>query len=135
MNSSKLKKTSLAADLFLGRVPDAFPFPAMSDEQTETATSLIQLIDKFAEENIDSAELDRTAHIPDELLQSLASLGFCGMNVPEEFGGLNLDPAVYARVFSQITGHDSAIATTLGTHQSIGLKALVNEGTAEQKAH
>ena len=51
----------------------------------------------------------------------------------EEYGGLGLDYSLYARVFSEIAGIDGSIATMLGAHQSIGYKALLNEGTQEQK--
>jgi acyl-CoA dehydrogenase family member 9 len=126
---------SLVKSMFYGEVleDEAFPFPHLSETQTEMAKAMIDAVDKFALDSIDSAKLDREAKIPQEVIEGLAGLGLCGLGVEEEYGGLGLDTTLYARVFSQIAGIDGAIATTLGAHQSIGYKALINEGNDEQK--
>lgn len=126
---------SLAQAMFYGEVleDEAFPFPHLDDNQVEMAKAMIDAIDKFAQDSIDSAKFDRDAKIPQEVLEGLAALGLCGLAVGEEYGGLGLDTTLYARVFSQIAGIDGAIATTLGAHQSIGYKALLNDGNEEQK--
>ncbi len=128
---------SLVKSLFYGEVLEdlAFPFPSFKPNQIEMAKAMVDAVDKFAHDNIDSAKFDKEAKIPTEVLQGLASLGLCGLGVGEEFGGLGLDTTLYARVFSQVAGIDGAIATTLGAHQSIGYKALVNEGNDEQKKY
>ncbi len=128
---------SLVKSLFYGEVLEdlAFPFPHFTTNQVEMAKAMVDAVDKFAQDNIDSAKFDKDAKIPTEVLQGLASLGLCGLGVGEEFGGLGLDTTLYARVFSQVAGIDGAIATTLGAHQSIGYKALINEGNEEQKKH
>lgn len=126
---------SLVKSLFYGEVLEdlAFPYPSFSESQVEMAKAMVDAVDKFAHDNIDSAKFDKEAKIPAEVLQGLAALGLCGLGVSEDFGGLGLDTTLYARVFSQVAGIDGAIATTLGAHQSIGYKALINEGSEEQK--
>jgi acyl-CoA dehydrogenase family protein 9 len=127
---------SIVKHMFYGEVleDEVFPFPHLSESQVEMAKAMIDAVDKFAQDSIDSAKFDKDAKIPAEVLQGLASLGLCGLGVGEEYGGLGLDTTLYARVFSQVAGIDGAIATTLGAHQSIGYKALINEGNEEQKA-
>ncbi len=126
---------SLVKHMFYGEVmeDEAFPFPHLSEGQVEMAKAMIDAVDKYAQANIDSAKFDRDAKIPKEVLDGLAALGLCGLGVPEDMGGLGLDTTLYARVFSEIAGIDGSIATTLGAHQSIGYKALINEGNEEQK--
>lgn len=126
---------SIVKGMFFGEIheDDVFPFPELSDAQVEMAKEMINAVEKFAQQSINSEKLDRDAKIPQEMLEGLAGLGLCGLAVPEEFGGLSLDYTLYARVFSEIAGIDGAIATTLGAHQSIGYKALLNEGNDEQK--
>lgn len=126
---------SIVASLFYGEVlqDEVFPFPNLTDSQKEMALAMSDAVHKFAETNIDSAKFDRDAKIPDEVLKGLAELGLCGLGVGEEYGGLGLDTTLYARVFSDIASIDPSIGTTLGAHQSIGYKALVNEGNEEQK--
>jgi acyl-CoA dehydrogenase family protein 9 len=128
---------SIVKHMFYGEVleDEVFPFPHLSDGQKETAKAMVDAVDKFAQSNIDSAKFDKDAKIPKEVLDGLSALGLCGLGVDEEFGGLGLDTTLYARVFSQVAGIDGAIATTLGAHQSIGYKALLNEGNEEQKKY
>jgi acyl-CoA dehydrogenase family protein 9 len=126
---------SIVKGMFFGEVveDEVFPFPHLNESQVEMAKAMIDAVDKYAQSNINSPQMDKDAKIPQEILDGLASLGLCGLGVSEEYGGLGLDTTLYARVFSEIAGIDGSIATTLGAHQSIGYKALVNEGNEEQK--
>ena len=126
---------SIVKHMFYGEVmeEEVFPFPNLSESQVEMAKAMVDAVDKYAQASIDSAKFDKDAKIPQEVLDGLASLGLCGLGVAEDYGGLGLDTTLYARVFSEIAGIDGSIATTLGAHQSIGYKALVNEGNEEQK--
>jgi acyl-CoA dehydrogenase family protein 9 len=126
---------SIVASMFYGEVheDEVFPFPHFSEAQVEMAKAMVDAVEKFASASVDSVKFDREAKIPTEVLAGLAGLGLCGLGVGEEYGGLGLDTTLYARVFSQVAGIDGAIATTLGAHQSIGYKALMNEGNEEQK--
>jgi acyl-CoA dehydrogenase family protein 9 len=126
---------SIVKHMFYGEVmeEEVFPFPHFSEGQIEMAKAMIDAVDKYAQANIDAAKMDKDAKIPKEVLDGLAGLGLCGLGVGEEYGGLGLDTTLYARVFSEIAGIDGSIATTLGAHQSIGFKALLNEGNEEQK--
>lgn len=127
---------SLARGLFTGEVATEhlFPFPTLSSEQKEFAGEIIDAVNRFFEERVDSAALDEKGEIPLEILKELGGLGLCGLGVAEEFGGMALDDTLYARIFSQVCSIDGAVATTLGAHQSIGYKALLLAGTEEQKA-
>ncbi|MDA8793934.1 acyl-CoA dehydrogenase family protein, partial [Bacteriovoracaceae bacterium] len=113
---------------------EVFPFPWFSQDQKEMAKELTMAVDRFAQDNIDSEKFDIDAKIPEEVLQGLGELGLCGLAVEEQFGGLELDITLYSRVFQEVAGIDGSIATTLGAHQSIGYKALLNEGNDEQKS-
>lgn len=134
-NDSTKEIPSIVKSLFYGEVleDEVFPYPSLTESQVEMAKAMVDAVDKFAQDNIDSPKFDKDAKIPKEVLDGLAALGLCGLGVGEEFGGLGLDTTLYARVFSQIAGIDGSVATTLGAHQSIGYKALVNEGNDEQK--
>jgi acyl-CoA dehydrogenase family member 9 len=134
-DENKNEIPSIAKTLFFGQINenDVLPYPALTQEQKEFAKEMTQAVDKFAQDNIDAAKFDRDHEVPDEVMQGLAELGLCGLGVDEELGGLGLDLTLYSRVFSEVCANDASIATMLGAHQSIGYKALVNEGTKEQK--
>jgi acyl-CoA dehydrogenase family protein 9 len=126
---------SIVAGMFYGEImeEEVFPFPQFSESQRETAKAMTDAIQKFAETSIDAAKFDRDSKLPPEVLKGLGELGLCGMAVGEEYGGLGLDSTLYARVFAEIAAIDASIGVTLGAHQSIGYKALLNEGNDEQK--
>ncbi|TDJ06775.1 MAG: acyl-CoA dehydrogenase [Deltaproteobacteria bacterium] len=129
------KFESVVGDLFYGEFEEnlIFPFPHFSAEQSEIAKEFVNAFDKFAE-TLDGAKMDEEALIPEEVYQGLAELGLYGMGIPEKYGGLNLDYSLYCRIFSQVCQWDGSLAVMLGAHQSIGLKALLLEGTDKQKS-
>jgi acyl-CoA dehydrogenase family protein 9 len=127
---------SVVGSLFFGEIDERaiFPFPHFSDEQVEMAKAMTDAVSSFCEDNIDSEKFDDAAKIPDEVVNGLAELGLCGLAVPEELGGMGLDYTLYSRVMSEVASFDGSTCTLLGAHQSIGYRALLNEGTDEQKA-
>lgn len=126
---------SIVAGMFYGEIieDEVFPFPQFSESQKETAKAMTDAIQKFAVASIDAAKFDKDSKLPPEVLKGLGELGLCGLTVGEEYGGLGLDSTLYARVFAEIAAIDPSIGVTLGAHQSIGYKALMNEGNEEQK--
>ena len=134
-NPSGKEIPSIVAGMFYGEImeEEVFPFPQFSESQKEMAKAMTDAIQSFAKTNIDAAKFDRDSKLPAEVLKGLGELGLCGMAVGEEYGGLGLDSTLYARIFAEIAAIDPSIGVTLGAHQSIGYKALLNEGNEEQK--
>lgn len=121
--------------LFFGQIREEliFPYPAPKPDIAETVRMVLDSIDKFAKDQIKSAEWDEAGKMPREIVSYLSEMGLMGIAVPEEYGGLGMPQAGYARIMEEIAMHDSALATTLGAHQSIGYKALLLFGTEDQK--
>jgi acyl-CoA dehydrogenase family protein 9 len=126
---------SLVGTFFFGELNEnlIFPFPHFSDSQVEMAKEMTSAIDQFAKDNIDGEKFDREAKLPEDVIKGIAEMGLLGLAVPESFGGLELDYSLYCRIFAQIALYDASIATMVGAHQSIGYRALINEGTEAQK--
>lgn len=127
---------SVVGGFFYGEIDEdhVFPYPHLTNEQREYAKELIPAVGKFCEDTIDGHKFDEEAALPNEVIQGLAELGLLGLGVPEEFGGMGLDYTLYSRVFAEVAGNDGSTATMIGAHQSIGYRALLNEGNAEQKS-
>ena len=126
---------SVVGSFFFGEVNESqiFPFPHFSDAQVEMAKEMTSAVDAFAKDNINGEKFDTEGYIPKDVIDGLGSLGVLGLAVPEEFGGLGLDYTLYCRVFAQVASYDASVATMVGAHQSIGYRALLNEGSPEQK--
>ncbi len=126
---------SVVGGLFFGEVHEEaiFPYPHFTQEQKEIGKEFTDAIAKFAEGAIDSEKMDIESAIPEDVMQGLAELGLMGLGVPEELGGMGLDYTLYSRLFAEVAANDGSVATFIGAHQSIGYRALLNEGTQEQK--
>ena len=128
---------SFARNLFFGDVEEdqVFPFPdPLTPERRRFLADLLEPLDRFLAERVDSAVIDRDSTLPKELLQELKDMGLFGLQIAEEHGGLALSNSGYARLFERIAATDASIAATLGAHQSIGLKGILLFGTEAQKA-
>jgi acyl-CoA dehydrogenase family protein 9 len=126
---------SVVGSLFFGEINEdaIFPFPHFSEEQVEMAKEMTSAVSKYCEDAIDGEKFDEEAQIPAEVIRGLAELGLCGLAVEEKHGGMELDYSLYSRIFAEVASQDGSTATMLGAHQSIGYRALINEGTDAQK--
>src|SRR6202166_2998100 len=67
-----------------------------------------------------------------DLLKKAGDLGLSGVEVPEAYGGLELDKVTAAVIADHIAQY-AGFATTWGAHSGIGMLPLVYFGTEEQK--
>ncbi|MAU22356.1 MAG: acyl-CoA dehydrogenase [Martelella sp.] len=90
---------------------------------------------RFARERLlpNTAEWDRTAHFPRDVIREMGELGLMGMTVPEEYGGAMLDAVSYAVALEEIAAGDGALSTIMSVHNSVGCTPIVKFGTEEQK--
>lgn len=134
--SSKTPSTGIgfAKNICLGKLnkSDVFPYPEISYEDYTELNQLCEPIEKYFDDKVDSKKIDIEAKIDPETLQGLKDLGLFGMQIPEEYGGLNLNNTKYARI-NEIIAQDGSIGVTLAAHQAIGLKGILIAGTKEQK--
>lgn len=92
---------SFARRLFYGDIEDKqiFPYPTALDEDArETLQMLVDPVQRFFTEQIDSCKIDLEHKIPDETMEGLKDLGLFGLQIPTEFDGLGLSNTGYARV-------------------------------------
>ena len=67
-----------------------------------------------------------------DLLKKAGELGLSGVEIPEAYGGLEMDKVTAAIIADNIAKY-AGFATTWGAHSGIGLLPLVYFGTEEQK--
>lgn len=127
---------SIAASMFAGelRWDLAHPFPMQDDDDRAVGDRFLASLERVLTDEIDPDEIDRTGHYPTAAFEALAGLGAFGMNIEQRYGGLGLSHTNYARALALVGSHDTATATWLSAHQSIGLpQPLRLFGTEEQK--
>lgn len=111
--------------------------PEVAVNVDEHRREIVALAREFAEREIApyAAEWDREKRYPADVMRKLAELGFMGMRVPEEYGGLGLDSLTYLMIIEEIAAADAAVAIGLAVHNSLPVAMLLAHGTDEQKAH
>ncbi len=136
MSSESAPFLSFAKGLFHGWLQPARvrPFPRLSEDDAETAQMLVGAYAEWADETLDGAAFDREHAVPESVRDGMAELGILGLTVPEEYGGAGLGYSIYCRIMEETNRRCAASAVVLGGHQSIGIKALLLNGTEEQKA-
>jgi len=77
-------------------------------------------------------EWEQTGRYPTEIVKGMADMGLFGITVPEEYGGLDLDPVSFAVVFEEIARGWMGIAGILGSH-SLSCRLIAMHGTQEQR--
>jgi acyl-CoA dehydrogenase family protein 9 len=133
---SEPPREGFAKALFRGefRGDILFPYPQLPASERETVESAVAAVRVFTNSHIDPAMIDREADIPRSVIDGLGELGVLGMTAPGEFGGRGFSQQGYCRIMEVIGGHCASTAVFVNAHHSIGIRALLLFGTAEQKA-
>src|SRR5262245_25516459 len=127
---------SVAKNLILGEIVEEnlFPYPSIRSRDRELLAQIVEAVDAFlSDKAADFRRWDREGAQPAEFIQSLRELGLFSLIIPEQFGGLELSNAAYARVLAQTSSYDSSVSLTIGAHSSIGMKGILLFGTAAQR--
>ena len=83
----------------------------MTFEFNETHRMIRDTARKFAEEQLAPGSVSRDEHeeFPTEAVRELGALGFMGMMVPEEWGGIGLDTVSYVLAIEEISRVDASV--------------------------
>ncbi|OAN75134.1 acyl-CoA dehydrogenase [Sulfitobacter sp. EhC04] len=90
---------------------------------------------QFAQEQLwpGAEHRDRNSEFPRAALDEMGTLGFLGMLVPEEFGGMDSDTISYSTVVEEVAAGDGACSTILSVHSSVACVPIAKYGTETQK--
>ena len=131
---SALPASRISGGSFLieDRTPDEVFTP---EDFTEQHSLIAQTTEEFANKeivpNIEKLEHKEFA-INRELLRKAGELGLSGVDVPEQYGGMQLDKVTSAIIADRIAKY-GGFSTTWGAHTCIGTLPIVYFGTEEQK--
>lgn len=81
----------------------------------------------------DVVERDTKAIYPAEHVKNIARLGFFGMLISPEYGGVGVDNISYTLALEEISKVDSSVAVIMAVHNSLTAYGIENFGTKEQK--
>ena len=102
----------------------------LDEDQREFKSLLRSFVDK---EIVPVArDWEQSGRYPTEIVDGMKAMGLFGITVPEEYGGLDLDPVSFALVFEEIARGWMGVAGILGSH-SLACRLIAMHGTEEQK--
>jgi|CXWL01.1.fsa_nt_gi alkylation response protein AidB-like acyl-CoA dehydrogenase len=102
---------------------------------TDSMAMLRDSAREFAEKRLKpgAQEWDEHEAIPKEIYKEGAELGFFGLSVPEEFGGLGVDALAYAAAMEELARGSAAFQVCATVHNSLVCAAISKHGTDAQK--
>ncbi len=105
------------------------------DFMTEEHRILQQAAREFAQKEIAprAAEYDESGAFPIDNVRKMGALGFMGIEVPEEYGGVGMDALAYALVMEEISKADASHGTIVSVNNSLYCKGITMFGTEAQK--
>ena len=101
----------------------------------EDHLSIREMARDFAEKTLASiaAEVDKSEHFPEEVARQMADLGFFGLKIPEEYGGLGLDMRSYVSVMEEVARKCATATLFISSANSLSTAPIVLSGSPEQK--
>jgi alkylation response protein AidB-like acyl-CoA dehydrogenase len=95
---------------------------------------IVGTVRKFVEKEVIpvASELEHRNEYPHELVRQMKQMGLFGLNIPEEYGGADVDSTTFAMVFEEISKGWLGLAGIIGSN-SVMCDVLVRFGTDEQK--
>ena len=79
-----------------------------------------------------ASDLEHRNEYPHALVEQMQKIGLFGLNVPEQYGGAEVDTTTFAMIFEELSRGWLGLAGVIGTH-SVLCDVLSRAGTEEQK--
>jgi len=95
---------------------------------------IVKTVRQFVEREVMpvASAMEHRDEYPHGLVGQMAAMGLFGLNVPEEFGGADVDTTTFTMVFEELARGWLGLAGVVGSH-SVLCDVLVKFGTEEQK--
>ncbi|MBN1956039.1 MAG: acyl-CoA dehydrogenase family protein [Anaerolineae bacterium] len=80
-----------------------------------------------------AAHYDETGEFPLPTIRKMGEMGFMGIEVPEEYGGVGMDTLAYALALEEISKADASHGVVMSVCNSLYCYGILRYGTEEQK--
>ncbi|MEA3246493.1 MAG: acyl-CoA dehydrogenase family protein, partial [Gemmatimonadota bacterium] len=103
---------------------------------SESQRAIQQMAREFAQRELapHAGAWDRAAQADPAVRRKLGELGFLGMLLPEDVGGLALDSLSYLLALEEIAAADASTAVLMSVHNSLPTRMILRFGTDAQRA-
>ena len=111
---------------------DVFTPEDFTEEQLMMRESVKEFVDREILPHREEFE-KKNYKLTQDLMKKAGEMGFLGVTVPEEYGGLGMDFVTSMLVVDYISGATGSFSTAYGAHTGIGTLPISLYGTKEQK--
>jgi alkylation response protein AidB-like acyl-CoA dehydrogenase len=80
-----------------------------------------------------AAEFDESGEFPSATVKKMGALGFMGIEVPEQYGGAEMDALAYVLALEEICKVDASHGVIMSVNNSLYCHGILQFGTDEQK--
>lgn len=114
---------------------DNTAYAGPSFELSEEHEMIRQAARDFAQNEIApvAEEFDKSGEFPLETIQKMGSMGFMGIEIPEEYGGAGMDTMAYVLALEEICKADAAHGTVMSVNNSLFCYGILRFGSEELK--
>src|SRR3954466_15865177 len=135
MATAAVPETRIAGGSFL--IEDRLPEEVFTPEDfTDEHLQIAQTTEEFALKEI-VPNLEKIEHkdysVSRDLIKKASELGLTSVDIPEEYGGMEMDK-VSSAIIADYIAKSGSFSVTWGAHVGIGTLPIVYFGTPEQKA-
>ena len=108
---------------------------ALTLEMTEDHKTLVRAVRDFAQKEIVpiAAEFDESGEFPLATVRKMGEMGLMGIEVPEAYGGAEMDTLAYVLTMIEVARADASHSTILSVNNSLYCYGLMKFGTEAQK--
>ncbi len=112
------------------------PYPMLRFDLGETIDALRDSAYQFAQKEIAprAAEIDRSNQFPMDLWRKLGDMGFLGMTVSEEYGGVAMGYLAHTIVMEEISRASASVGLSYGAHSNLCVNQIFLNGNDAQRA-
>jgi len=128
-SASVLRQNAAPRDL-----PEERPSIATLIDIPEEHEMLKEMCRQFAEAELwpIAGIIDKSCQYPEEQIKKMGELGLMGINVPEKYGGSDLDALAYAIAMEEISRGCANAGNIMTAHNSLYIHPIVKYGTEAQ---
>lgn len=80
-----------------------------------------------------AAEFDESGEFPHATIKKMGELGFMGIEIPEQYGGAEMDALAYVLALEEISKVDASHGVIMSVNNSLYCHGILHFGTEEQK--
>jgi len=107
----------------------------MDFELPENVRLMRETVRRFVKNELEpiAQQVEEEEKIPESVVQKMRELGFFGLSIPEEYGGMGLNTLGECVLNEEFGRVNSCFRSRFGTNNGIGSQGILIDGTPEQK--